>query len=180
MVGVPAASAATTAALVLAGVLAASVLGAVLRRRLAPLRGEQRVVACAVALTVVAVPWVAWRFAEDLATTTKYDAYERANLGPIQAFLPGYLLDGARARIGPGDSWATVVGPSHANPIARQAFPALALASLFPRVSAQPAKADWIIAWGASPAGAARVERPVVVHPAQGPLPPVVLARRAR
>ncbi|MGZ4353416.1 MAG: hypothetical protein ACXVZ4_07715 [Gaiellaceae bacterium] len=180
MVGVPAASAATTLLLFVVGLAGVGLAAAVFRSRLRGLPLDARLATAALGLSLVAAPWLVWRFAEDLRTTTRYDSYERANAGPIQAFLPGYLVDGARSLIPPTASWATAVGPSDADPIAQKTFPALALVALFPRVSAPPSSADWIIGWGVDPRRVARVGRVAVAHPRQGPLPPVLVAPRRR
>ncbi len=180
MIGVPAAGAVTTALLVLAGLGVVAAAAFAVRRRVGGWGLETRVVAVAAGLSLAALPWIAWRFAEDLATTTRYDAYTRANAGPIQAYLPGYLADGARARIPPGATWAVAVGSSQANPVAQKAFPALVLITLFPRPSAPPGTASWIVGWGAPPASIVPVSRAVVVHPRQGPLPPVTVAKTRR
>jgi hypothetical protein len=178
MLGVPAAGAATTALLFTAGILAAAVLAYLVRHRLRALDAAAGAVAAAFVLSLTAVPWIAWRFAEDLHTTTKLDPYERASMGPIQAYLPGYLVDGARARIPAGATWSAAVGPSKANPIARGAFASLVMITLFPRPSAALDRADWIVAWGVDPSRVAPVTGVRVVHAQQGPLPPVVIGRR--
>jgi hypothetical protein len=179
MVGVPAAGTATTALLFAAGLVAACAVAVFLHSRLRGLEIASQVVAAAALLSIVALPWVGWRFVEDLRTTTKLDSYERENMGPIQAYLPGYLADGARARIPSAGTWAAAVGASAANPIARGAFPALLLTTLFPRVSAPVDRAGWIVAWGIDPACVAAVTDVHVVHARQGPLPPVVVAKRS-
>lgn len=180
MVGVPAASAATTALLVLAGLVAALVLARPAYRRFRPTGSEELLVAGALVVAVVALPWIGWRFVEDLSYTTKLDGYAARNAGPIQAYLPGYLADGAAKAIPPGATWATAVGGASANSIARQAFPSLVLVTLFPRASAPPSKAGWIVGWGAPPNRVAPVSRVQVVHPRQGPLPPVVVGKVVR
>jgi hypothetical protein len=178
MLGVPTASTATIALLFAGGVLAAAVLCFLVRSRLRGADFAERVVAAGLLLSLTALPWIGWRFAEDVRTTTKLDSYERANMGPIQAYLPGYLVDGARTRIPVGATWAVAVGPSDANPIARGAFPSLVLTTLFPRPSVSIDRAAWVVAWGENPARVGRVSDVSVVHPRQGPLPPVVVARR--
>jgi hypothetical protein len=174
VLGVPAASAATTAALSLAGVVLAAVALFAFRRQLRALAVEERLVAAAAALSLLALPWIGWRFVEDLRTTTKLGSYERANMGPIQAYLPGYLVDGARGHV--HGSWTPVVAAAP-NEVARKAFPSLVLTTLFPLPSAPPAKAAWIVGWG-TPDAVGR--NAIVVHARQGPLPPVVVARTRR
>ncbi len=143
MLGVPAASAATTAALFLAGIVAVVLVLYLARRRVRALHTVELLVVAAVALSLVALPWIGWRFVEDLRVTTKLDPYERANMGPIQAYMPGYLVQGVHIR----GTWTTDVGPQP-NDTARSAFPSLVLVKLFPRLSAPPDRADWIIRWG--------------------------------
>jgi hypothetical protein len=143
MLGVPAASAATTAALFFAGIIAVAFASYLARRRLRALETVERVIVACLALSLVALPWVGWRFVEDLRVTTKLDPYERANMGPIQAYMPGYLVQHVHIR----GTWTTDVGPTP-NEIARSAFPSLVLVKLFPQLSAPPGRADWIIRWG--------------------------------
>ena len=143
MVGVPAAAAATTAALFLAGILAVAVGLFLARGRLHRLGVAERIVVAATAASLVAVPWIGWRFVEDLRTTTTLDPYERANMGPIQAYLPGYLVQNVHVR----GTWTTDIGPQP-NEIARQAFPSLVLVKLFPQLSAAPDRADWALRFG--------------------------------
>lgn len=143
MLGVPAASAATTAALFLVGILVVALALYLVRSRLRRLETVERLVAASLALSLVALPWVGWRFVEDLRVTTKLDPYERENMGPIQAYMPGYLVQSVHIR----GTWTTDVGP-HPNEIARSAFPSLVLVKLFPQLSAPPGRADWVIRWG--------------------------------
>ena len=180
MVGVPAASTATTLLLFALGALVVAIGYAAARRRLPPLGLDARVVALACAISLVALPWIGWRFVEDLRTTTHYDAYERANAGPIQAFLPGYLVDAARAVVPRDATWASATGPAVPYPVARLAFPSLVLVTLFPRPSAPVRDATWLVAWGVDPRRVARVSRVRVAHARLGPLPPVLLGKVAR
>jgi hypothetical protein len=180
MLGVPSSPGPVGGALLVVGLFLAAVAALlVLRRRRVGLR-DSALVVCAAA-TLGAGPFLVWRIVEDLRYTTGLDAYERQAAGPIQAFLPGYLLDGTR-RILPRDAtYAVAVGDEVPYPTARKAFPALALTSLFPRVSvADPARADWIVAWGVDPRHVARVTRVVVARPRTGPLPAVLVAKVRR
>jgi hypothetical protein len=129
---------------------------------------------------VISAPYLVWRVVEDIRYTTRLDPYERQAAGPIQAFLPGYLVDGARTIVPPEDTYATVVGPTVPNAIARKAFPSLVLVSLFPRRSASRSDAQWIVAWGVPRQKLIRLGRVYVVHAALGPLPPVLAVRVRR
>jgi hypothetical protein len=179
MVGVPSASAATVALLFLVGIvlIAAGLLLA--RRRLAGLQGVERIVAVAVVASLLSVPLLAWRVVEDMRYTTGLDPYERANAGPIQAFLPGYLVDRANAVIPRSATWATGTGRVSSS-TAAAAFPPLALVTLFPRVSASPAAADWILTLGESPGAVAPVTRTLLLLPAAGQLPAARLGEAER
>jgi hypothetical protein len=179
MVGVPNASAAVVAALFALGlaiVAAAWIRGG--RRR--PGTPAELAVAIAVAAAVASLPYVGWRFAKDLRYTTSLDPYERAAAGPIQSFLPGYLVDGARRVVPPGATYATVVGRAVPYPTARDAFGPLVLTTLFPRQSVPVRDAQWIVAWGVSPASVAPVGKVVVVQRRLGPVPPVYVAKVRR
>ena len=135
----------------------------------------------ALALTLAAVPYVAWRFVEDLRVTTKLDAYEATAAGPIQAYLPGYLVDGARRRIPPGATFATAVSPRIPWQPARAAFPSLAMQALFPRISvADPRAADYIVSWGVEPRRLAAVSKTWVVRPRAGRYAAVYVGRVRR
>lgn len=179
MLGVPPASHATLAALVLAGIVVAAAAFVPLRARLGAAPPGKAALAAAL-VTVAAVPYAGWRIVEAVRFAHGLDAYERAAAGPIQAYLPGYLADGVARVVPRNATYATVVGDAVPYSTAQKAFPALVLDAAFPRVSAPPARAGWIVAWGAPPRRAAPVQRPVVVHPRQGNLPPVVVARAAR
>lgn len=174
MYGVPAASLGTTLILFLIGAAVAAAAGFRIRRRY---RSEELIVAAALVLSLVAVPWIAWRFGEDLSTTTRLDAYTRANAGPIQAYLPGYLLDKAKPVVAPAATWAAVTGPGLHNDVASRAFPALALVALFPRFSSPPESADWLLTAGVDPRAVTQVSNVRVIEAARGVLPPVRLAK---
>jgi hypothetical protein len=161
--------------LVLGLVGAAAAAGFFLARRRPGLAGSALVVCAATTLGVG--PFLVWRIIEDMRYTTGLDAYERNAAGPIQAFLPGYLLDPVR-RIVPRDAtYATAVGDKVPHSAAHVGFPPLALTTLFPRLSVDdPRKADFVIAWGTDPRRLAPVSRVVVARGALGPLPSVVVA----
>lgn len=179
MLGVPSGVGAIGAALIALGAIAVACAWLV-RGRPRLWRSLDGVAVIALAATAAATPFLVWRIAEDLRYTTGLDGYEQSAAGPIQAFLPGYLADGA-ARIVPRDAtYATVVGGAVPQATARKAFPALVLARLFPRRSTSVAKADWIVAWGIDPRRVAQVGAVRVAHPAQGPLPPVLVAQVRR
>jgi len=179
MYGVPGSPGAIGGALLLLGLALAGVgFGLARRRGLVPSDVVGRVSAAMLALTLGVGPFVTWRVVEDLRVTTGLDPYERREIGPIQAFLQPYLLDGVDALIPPGATYATAVSDAVPYAPARQAFPALALRKLFPRRSvADPARAEWILAWGIDPRRLAPVERVVVARKASGPYPAVYVAR---
>jgi hypothetical protein len=162
--------------LLVLGLLAAAACASFVLRR-GRWRADWPLVVCA-AVTLGAGPFLAWRIVEDVRYTTSLDAYERSAAGPIQAFLPGYLLDGVDRALPRDARYATVVGDSVPYETARTAFHALALTSLFPRVSvARPRPGDWIVAWGVDPSTVAPVTGSRVVRPRTGPLPPIRIAR---
>jgi hypothetical protein len=173
MVGVPSASAATTALLFLLGLVLVGGCAFVFRRRLLALRGIELIVGIAVIASLVSSPLLAWRVVKDLQYTTNLDPYERASAGPIQAYLPGYLVDRARTVVPPDGTWATRTG-TVSNSIAQAAFSPLALVTLFPRVSADPAEAGWILTLGEQPRAVAPVSRTLLLR---GPVPPLPAAR---
>ena len=130
------------------------------------------------AVTLGALPYLIWRFVEDLRVTTGLHGYAAESAGPIQAYLPGYLADGAQRLIPRDATYATVVGNIVPWPTARAAFPSLALKTLFPRRSvADPRAADYVLAWGISPARVAAVDRIWVVRPRAGQYPAVSVGR---
>lgn len=179
MLGVPSASALVLAALFALGlaiVLAGWLLGGRRRPRTAP----ELAVAVAAAAAVASLPYVGWRFVKDVRYTSSLDSYERAAAGPIQSYLPGYLVDGARTIVPPGATYATVVGRSVPYADARDAFGPLVLTTLFPRRSVPVRDAQWIVAWGVSPASVAHVGKVVVVQRRLGALPPVFVAKVRR
>jgi len=179
MLGVPGSPGAVgTALLVLGLALAAAGFWLARRRGLVPLDLAGRVSAAAFALTLGVGPFVTWRIVEDLRVTTALDSYERRESGPIQAFLQPYLLDGVHELIPPGATYATAVSDAVPYEPARAAFPALALRELFPRRTvADPARADWIVAWGIDPRRLAPVDGVVVARKKSGVYPAVYVAR---
>lgn len=179
MLGVPAASTATSALLLLAGIVLVAASAVLLRRRLVAFRGVERVVVAAVALSFVALPWIAWRFVEDVRHTARLDSYDRASAGPIQAYLPGYLVDAARRTIPESGTWATRVG-TLSNPVPAAAFSPLVLVTLFPRVSAGPGTAGWILTLGEQPRAVAPVSRTFLLRPAVAELPAARLGKASR
>lgn len=179
MLGVPAATSLALATLFVAGMLLAVGLGAVLRHSW-PASVEARVVVVAMVALVISVPYLGWRVVEDVRYTTRLDPYERRAAGPIQAFLPGYLVDGGRAIVPRGDTYATVVSPNAPNAVARKAFPSLVMVALFPRHSASQPAAQWIVAWGVPRPSLVELGRIYLVHAALGPLPPVLAVRVRR
>jgi hypothetical protein len=142
-------------------------------------RGPAAAVVC-LAVTVGAAPFLVWRIVEDLRFTTAMTAYDRGVAGPVQAYLQPYLLDEVARRMPAGDTYATAVGNAVPYPTARKAFPALAQQSLFPRVSTDPSRADWVVAWGVDPRTVTAVTDVIVARPRSGPNPPVYLARVER
>jgi hypothetical protein len=135
----------------------------------------------ALALTVAAVPYVLWRFAEDLRVTTKLHGYDAEAAGPVQAYLPGYLVDGAQHRIPRTATFATAVGASIPWAAARAAFPSLALETLFPRASvADPRAADYLVTWGVAPGRVVPVSQVWVVRSRAGAYPAVYVGKVKR
>ena len=182
MLGVPASPGAVGGVLLALGLLGAALaLVVLLRRGRVPGDGVARMCAALLALTLGAGPFLVWRVVEDLRVTTALDAYERRESGPIQAFLQPYLLDGVGALIPRGATYATAVGDSVPYEPARAAFAGLALRELFPRRTVgDPARADWIVAWGIDPRGLARVGRVVVARPRSGVYPALYVAEVER
>jgi len=181
VLGVPASLGAVGSALLVLAAVALAAALVLLRRRLAASPPPTAAAAVALALTAAALPYVGWRFVEDLRVTTRLDAYERASAGPIQAYLPGYLVDGARNVIPAGASFATAVSPAVPWEPARAAFPSLALQTLFPRRSvSDPRAADYVVTWGIEPARVAPVSRTWTVRPRAGEYPAVYVGRVRR
>lgn len=181
MLGVPGSPGAVGFGAIVLGLVAAFVALALLRHRL---RGENTATAAAlVALVLVgaAVPYVAYRTVEDLRVTTKLDPYSTAAAGPIQAYLPGYLVDPVRALVPPGATYATVVSSSVPYEPARAAFGSLALQTLFPRRSvAEAGRADYVVTWGVEPSRVVRVKRQWVARKAFARYPALYVGRVAR
>jgi hypothetical protein len=179
MLGVPGSPGAVGTALLVLGLALAAVGFLLARRRgLVPFELAGRVSAAMLALTLGVGPFVTWRIVEDLRVTTALDSYERRESGPIQAFLQPYLLDGVHELIPPGATYATAVSDAVPYEPARAAFPALALRELFPRRTvSDPARAEWIVAWGIDPRRLAPVEDVVVATKKSGVYPAVYVAK---
>lgn len=180
MLGTPDSPGLVGGALLVVGLVAAAVCGAIVWRRRGGSRVDAVLLVC-FALTLGAAPFLAWRVVEDLRLTTGLDDYTRSGAGPIQAYLQPYLLDRAARIVPPGATYATVTGDAVPYAAARKAFPALAFQALFPRVSIrEPRRAEWIVAWGTDPRRLAPVTRVIVARPASGPYPAVRVAEVRR
>lgn len=163
------------------GLVAAAAAGAALVRRHGVRSPEHVAAVVALLVAVATAPLLVWRVGHDLAETTSLPQSDRRGAGPIQAFLQPYLLDDAAAVLPPDATYAAVAGPAVPYETARRAFPSLALTVFFPRISvADPAAAEWVVAWGTDPRDVAPVEDVRVVTPAAGVYPPVVVARVRR
>ncbi len=179
MLGVPSHPGAAGLAALVLGIAAVAIIALRLRARWPADTGERLAVG---AITVVAAvaPYLVWRVVSDLRVTTAMTPYDRSVAGPVQAYLQPYLLDPVTKIIGPDDTYATVVGDGVPYQPARQAFPSLALQTLFPRISTTPARATWIVAWGTEPGSVAPVGRVIVARAAAGAYPALLVAKVRR
>src|SRR5437879_6366786 len=99
MLGVPASPGAFGWLVLALGAGGSVAVVGVLLPRLRRLPAAGVAAAGALALTCGVVPYLALRFVEDLRVTTRLDAYGASAAGPIQAYLPGYLVEGAQRHI---------------------------------------------------------------------------------
>jgi hypothetical protein len=151
------------------------------RRRLRSLGLVEASAALSLLVVASSIPYVGWRFAEDLRLTTKLHGYDAAAAGPVQAFLPGYLVDGAQNVIPKNATYSVVVASDVPWPSARLAFPSLAMQTLFPRVSvSDPRVADYLVTWGIAPRRVAPVTETWVVRRQFGMYPAVRVGRVRR
>lgn len=180
MLGIPSGFGLAGAPFLVGGLIVVAVV-AWLRRASLPSDAIGRAASACLLLTLAATPYLAYRIVEDLRLTSSMTAYDLSVAGPVQAYLQPYLLDPVRAIIPPGDTYATVTGPDVPYQTAREAFPALAMTTLFPRKAvADPRRADWVIAWGRPLAHVAFLESVVVARGAQGGYPAVLVGRVRR
>ena len=137
--------------------------------------------AAAVVALIVAIgaaPYIVWRIVEDLRYTTALGTYDATFAGPVQAYLPGYLLDGAARLIPTGSTYATVVSPTVPWAPARTGFGPLAMNVLFPRRAvADPRVAAFVVSWGVAPRQVTTPERIWVLRKASGAAPAIFVAR---
>jgi len=181
VLGAPGSPSAVGWALIAIGLVLA--VAALVRFRGAIRRQAPSVAAALVVLVVIAAatPYVVWRVVEDLRYTTTLHGYDRAAAGPVQAYLPGYLLDGASRLIPPAATFATVVSPRVPWASARSGFGPLAMQSLFPRRSVANARdADYVVAWGVQPRTVVPVQRVWTLRKAFGQYPTIYVARTRR
>jgi hypothetical protein len=182
MLGVPASHGVLGWAAIFGGIALASALAWLVRARIPRDLAARAGIACLL-VSVAALPYGAWRIGEDLRHTTRLHGYDRAAAGPVQTFLPGYLLDGVVKYIPRSATYATLVGNGVPWPAGRAAFPSLALQTLFPRVSEPIERADYVVGWGVSAAelsrraGGAHV---IVARPRVAQDPPVLVAEVRR
>jgi hypothetical protein len=169
VLGVPASPGAVGWALIVVGLAGAVAASVAFRFRLRAAGPVAAAAGVCLLVTVGAVPYVVWRFGEDLRVTTGMHGYDDAAAGPVQAYLPGYLVDGAVRYVPRGATFATAVGSGIPWTAARAAFPSLALETLFPRVSvADPRRADYVVTWGIRPGRVAPVSQVWVARPKVG------------
>ena len=177
MLGIPSGFGLTGATLLLAGILAVTIV-AWWRRASLPPDVLGRAASACLLFTLAVSPYLAYRIAEDIRLTSSMSSYDLSVAGPVQAYLQPYLLDPLRTIIPPGDTYATVTGAGVPYSTARDAFGALAMTTLFPRKEvADPRRADWVIAWGTPLDGVAPVEKVIIARGAQGGYPAVLVGR---
>lgn len=182
MIGVPGTPGAIGWGLLLAGLFVVVLAAGFFRRRAGrgAVGGKDAALFCLI-VTAAAVPYLVWRFAEDIRYTTQLDAYEARSAGPIEAYLPGYLADGAARYVPRNATYAVVVGAGIEWPQAKAAFPALVQQALFPRHSAaKPRDADYVVTWGVRPEAAVRVKTVWTVHRRFGSYPAVFVGQVTR
>lgn len=173
MLGVPSSPGMVGFALLALGfVFAVVALAALVKRRAGRQLEDLAATACLIA-TIGVLPFIAWRYVQDMRLTTRLHGYDAAAAGPVQAYLPGYLVDNARALIPLHATYATAVSQSVPYASARAAFPSLALITLFPRRSVPVRNADYVLTWGVAPSDVALVTRTWLARPRVGPLPAV-------
>jgi hypothetical protein len=180
MLGVPASPGMLGWSLLALGIVVSVAFAVMRRRRLARLPPPVAAAWLCVVSTCAFLPFIAHRFQQDLRVTTGLHGYDRAAAGPVQSYLPGYLVDDARGLMPVDSTFATAV--SHKVPweAARAAFGSLAMETLFPRVSvAVPARADYVLTWGIRPATLVKVSRTWLVRPGGGVYPAVYLGKVA-
>jgi hypothetical protein len=181
VLGVPASPGVAGWLLLALGAAGAGAAFLALKRRLAAAPTATGAAHVALVVAVAAFPYVTWRFVEDLRVTTRLRGYDAEAAGPVQAYLPGYLVDGARRLIPIGATFATAVSPRVPWGSARAAFPSLAMQTLFPRVSLDdPRAADYLVSWGVRPAEVTRVTRTWIVRARAGAYPAVYVGQVAR
>ena len=180
MLGIPSGFSLAGVPFLVAGILAVAIV-AWRRRASLPSDVVGRAASACLLFTLAVTPYLAYRIAEDIRLTSSMSAYDLGVAGPVQAYLQPYLLDPLRTIIPPDDTYATVTGPGVPYETARDAFPALAMTTLFPRKAlADPRRADWVIAWGAPLRGVAPLEKVIVARGAQGGYPAVLVGRVRR
>jgi hypothetical protein len=166
--------------LIALGLVSALAALAVLRRRAVPRDRAGAAAAICLVVAAGATPYVLWRVGEDLRYTTRLHGYDVRAAGPVQAYLPGYLVDGAASVIPVGSTYATVVSPRVRWATARKAFPPLALTALFPRRSvAEPRDAEFVVTWGIEPRRVTRVSKAWLIRPRAGAYPAVLVGKVA-
>jgi hypothetical protein len=181
VLGVPGSPGAIGVAAIALGLIAAIVALVLLRRWIHAegLAGGAALVA--LVLAGAAIPYVVYRIGEDMRATTRLDAYSVAASGPIQAYLPGYLVEPVRRFVPRGATYATVVGSNVPYAPARAAFGSLALQTLFPRRSvADPSRADYVVSWGVEPSRIVHVRRQWVARKAFAQNPTLYVGQVAR
>jgi hypothetical protein len=177
MLGVPSSPGLVGLALLAIGLAGAAVALARLLRRRAGMELEDLAASICSIATIAVLPFITWRFVEDMRLTTGLHGYDAAAAGPVQAYLPGYLVDNARALIPAGATYATAVSDSVPHASARKAFPSLALITLFPRRSVPLREADYVLTLGVAPSALVPVTRTWRARGPIGNLPAVLVGK---
>jgi hypothetical protein len=165
VIGVPGSPGAIGWGLLIAGVLAGAVAFPSVWRRVSGRGLVVDAALCCLVVTTAVAPYLVWRFVQDLRYTTRLDAYDAEAAGPIQAYMPGYLVNGAGRYVPRNATYSVVVGERVPWPQARAAFPALVQQRLFPRRSvADPRAAGYVVTWGVDPAAVVDVKRVWIVR----------------
>lgn len=149
----------TTGAVMLAlGVCAGLLLFVLARGRVgAQLGGGDRtlvwLVAGALAVTVAGAPFTLWRVVHDIRTTAPVTPEHARYVGAETKLIDGELVEKIGTLIPKGETYYVAVSPRAYVEIRTSLALWLGYALVPRRQTREPGAADWIVAWGTTPAG---------------------------
>ena len=137
---------------VCAGLLLLLVAGTRLRSRPGGDAAVSWLLAGALAVTLAGAPYTLWRVVQDIRTTAPVTPDHARYVGAETKLIDGELVERIGTLIPKGDTYYVAVSPRAYEEIRTSLARWLGYALVPRRQTPKPGAADWIIAWGTTPA----------------------------